>query len=599
MQDIDKTQYVPYRQDGEPPRKAALIKVDFNIEGLTDTDVQVLGHLTEAADMMNAIFRNQFEPKTVVIRRLVHQLAAVADGDTKEKLTYYSTMIDLQNSPYALLPRKNAILEIPLDELHKLAEKAGGLAPRDLAEVGVLMTMNFPTPDFANFYPNDMTDEEFEDLGESANVVNSIVMRDYDGEPDILLNEERYAEALLPVIAHLKEVRKLVKDPGFQLYLDAKIIELEIGSEESRRIADYTWVRHDNPIDIVISTAVEVYLDNYKNARGAALGGVFVRNMEAEELLNALVERVPAWEYNAPWQNKKTDIDPETMPKLKFVDVLTWAGDFVTGPFTTIAQSLPNDEWVMQNVGTVNMVYMNTGKAVHKVSGNLAAETFLTKAEFENVKDMLFDANQLHSALHEIGHTTGRMDEKHQGQPRDYFEEEYSFLEETRAELFGMWSLNLLVEDGIVDDRKRRACYDGMLISMLTSLKFDPVQAHNKARNGMFHYFVDKEAVTTVEEEGETRWQFDFEKAPDVVAEMLKLIGDIKASGDKEAAVKLREKYVFPDDLKAEIERRTADFPLGRGLIFPRLKKEGNRYLPELEYPDSFSGQPKFNMDLM
>ncbi|MFC2170555.1 hypothetical protein ACFLQJ_01090 [Calditrichota bacterium] len=599
MQNREEVQYVPYQQEGEPARRAALIRVDFDLGGLADDEIQLLGHLVKAAEVMNSIFRHQYEPKTAIIRRLVHKLKEVAEGNVKEKLENYSIMLDLQNSPYALLPRKNALLDISLDELRGLAEKAGGTALRDLSDVGILMTSGFATPDFANFYPPDFSDEEFTALDEDANIVNSLVVRDYDGDPEVILNEQFYAEALLSAIAHLIEARKLAKDPGFQLYLDAKILELETGSEEARRIADYTWVRHDYAIDIVISTATEVYLDNYKNARGAALGGVFVRNNAAEELLKALVDHVPQWEGTAPWTHKKSKINPENLPKLKFVDVLTWAGDYVTGPFTTIAQSLPNDEWVMQNVGTVNMVYMNTGKAVHKVAGNLAAETFLTKAEFTRVKELLFDANQLHSALHEIGHTTGRMDDKHTGQPRDYIEEEYSYLEESRAELFGLWSTELLVKDGIISEDQQRSCYDGMLISMLTSLKFDPVQAHNKARNGMFHYFVEKGAITTIEEDGETRWLFDIAKTPGVTAEMLKQIGDIKASGDKKAAVDLREKYVYTDDLKPEIERRTADFPLGRGLIFPSLKKDDDHYLSELEYPEHFSDQAKFNRDLM
>ncbi len=315
--------------------------------------------------------------------------------------------------------------------------------------------------------------------------------------------------------------------------------------------------------------------------------------------MKALVDHVPDWEANAPWTWKKSEINPETLPKLKFVDVLTWAGDYVSGPFTTIAQSLPNDEWVIQNIGTVNMVYMNTGKAVHSVGGNLAASEFLSKAEYDSSKDLLFDANQLHSALHEIGHTTGRMSDENAGkQPRDFLEDEYSYLEETRAELFGLWSLEALVKDEVITAETARACYNGMLISMITSLKFDPVQAHNKARNGMFHLFMDKGLIQTVVEDGKTRYFIDHSVAHAVVSDLLGEIGNIKSVGDKQAAVDFREKYVFTDDLKPEIEERTADFPLGRGLIFPELVRDGDKYKAELEYPE-FRNQSKFTYPLL
>lgn len=594
----DTITYIPYRQKDEPPRKAALNKVDFSLDGFTDDEIQVLGHLMEAAELMNPIFRDQFEPRTFKLIDLVANMINVAEGETLEKLNNYAVMLDLQNSPYALLPRKNHILDIPEEELKKLAAVAGGDTPELFAEVGNLLTEGIDTPDKANYYPDDLTDTEYESLGDRSTIVNSSVVRDNWGVPVVLLNEDRYKETLAPIIEHIKAARDLTKDLGFRLYLDAKILELEVGTEEARRLADYTWVRHDSKIDIVISTALEVYLDNYKNARGSATGGVYVKNEAASELLTALVSRVPYWETNAPWDNKKTEIDPETLPKLKFVDVLSWSGDYVTGPFTTIAQSLPNDEWVIQNVGTVNMVYMNTGKSVHAVAGNLAAGEFLLKSEFETVKDLIFEANQLHSALHEIGHTTGIMDPEHRsGQARDYLEEEYSFLEEARAELFGLWSLAKLVEDGVIPAEKARACYDGMLITMITSLKFDPVQAHNKARNGMFHYFKEKGIINRTEEGGEIRYSIDHNKAHAVVSEMLALVANIKASGDKQGAIDLREKYVYADELKAEVERRTQNFPLGRGLIFPRLKKDGDTYLPELEYT-SFSDQPKFEYEL-
>ncbi len=597
MSQPSEVQFIPYRQHGEPQRKAAIVQVDFPVDALSDEDVQVLGHLVEAADAMNPIFREQYEPKTSTIRRLVHALLAVAEGDNRQKLADYAAMIDLQNSPYALLPRKNCLLDIPMDELQTLAENAGGTAMLDLSDVGVLLTHPMPTPDLANFYPRDFSEEEFNSLGEAANMVNSIVIRDETGLAVVARNEDWYEDKIRPAVDHLKIARDLTSCPSFKLYLDAKIMELETGLEEARRLADYTWIKHTCDVDIVISTALEVYLDNFKNARGAASGGVYVVNREAEALLKALVDHVQAWEANAPWTHRRETIDPATLPKLKFVDVLTWAGDYVTGPFTTIAQSLPNDDWVIQNVGTVNMVYVNTGRAVHKVAGSLASEEFLTKAEFETVKELLFDGGQLHSALHEIGHTTGKMDPEHsKGQARDYLEDEYSWLEESRAELFGMWSSQLLVDDGVITADEQKACYDNMLISMITSLKFDPVQAHNKARNGMFHRFLDQGIIMKVEEDGKTKFAWDFDKAHDAVAAMLKEVGDLKASGNKAGVIALREAIVFTDDLKPEVEKRTSDFPLGRGLIFPRFKKDGDTYLKELEYADSFGEQVKFGL---
>gem|GEM_PF-4483592 len=41
--------FVPYHQVGEAPRRAGISRVDLNLEGLDDDEVQMLGHLVEAA----------------------------------------------------------------------------------------------------------------------------------------------------------------------------------------------------------------------------------------------------------------------------------------------------------------------------------------------------------------------------------------------------------------------------------------------------------------------------------------------------------------------------------------------------------------------
>jgi hypothetical protein len=140
-----------------------------------------------------------------------------------------------------------------------------------------------------------------------------------------------------------------------------------------------------------------------------------------------------------------------------------------------------------------------------------------------------------------------------------------------------------------------RAAYDGMLLAALSALKFEPAQAHNKARNAIFHFFEEKGLIQRTAEDGRTRFAVAHERAHQVVADLLKTAADLRSTGDKAGTSRFREHYVFTDPLKAEIEKRTAEFPLGRGLVFPRLVSENGRYLRKLIYPEEFSGQLKFS----
>jgi hypothetical protein len=583
--------FVAYRQHGEPARRAGLAPVDFSLDALSDQEINLLGHLSAAANAMNAVFRDQFCSLTEDLVAVLRAVIPFAEGDLKAKLDDYLVIVNLQNGPWSLLPRKNHLLSVEATQMEALADKAG--VKDAFKRIRHFLFTDTPLPDKANFYPADIDADHLVALGADARLVNASVVWDETGNLVSLLNEARYKKACGIAKAHLYKARELSENVSFQIYLDAKIEELTTGTEEARRLADYHWVRHDSPIDIVLSTAIEVYLDNWKNAKGAAAGNVTLVNRDADELLKKLIAMVPQLEASAPWTWRRDAIDPSSLPKLKFVDVLTWTGDYVTSPMTTIAQSLPNDEWVGKNVGTVNMVYRNTGLAVHSVSGDLLAEKFLPAAVVADLGDALFDAGQLHSALHEIGHTTGHQDPQHPGQPRDYLEAEYSPLEEARAELFGMWAAEQIRDAGVIDVRTARATHYSMLLSMISSLKFDPNQAHIQARNMMWHFFDSRGVIARIEENGELKFGFVEDKLFDAICEMLKTVADLKAAGDKAGAAKLREKHCYLDELKTQIEERTKDMPLGRGLTFPEIRSEGGRYLRDLAWPD-FNEQTKF-----
>lgn len=592
-------QLVPYQQDGEPERRATLARVPVDLADISDDNLQVLGHLIEAVEAINPVFRNQFDPRTFRLRRLLGRMAAVADPADAARLEDYRTILDLQNGPFASLPRKNHLLDLPAEKLLGLAQKAGGDAPGELEALADVLTRPVSAPPMANLYPADLSEQEFASLGPLATRVNSSVTRGPGGKPVVILNEERYRGSLAPVIEHLAAARDLATDPGFRLYLDAKIEELRTGSVEARRVADAAWVRHTSPIDIVISSGLETYLDGYKSARGAAAGGVYLVNRSAEALLAAIIEHVPAFEATAPWTYKRLKIDPALLPRLKFVDVLAWTGEYVTGPMTTLAQSLPNDMWIAKQVGTINLVYVNTSRVAVESGGRMQPDRFLTRAESDRIRELIFPGYQTHSALHEIGHATGRMDDAHlSGQPSDYLEEETGWLEELRAELFGLWAFGVLVEDGVLEADLARAGYDAMLLTVLQAIRFEPAQAHTSARNAIFHWFEEQGAFRRTEQDGELRFEVDHARAHEVTAGMLGLVGDLRSAGDKAGAARLRQKYVFLDPLQAEMERRMADLPLGCGLIFPRPSRVDGRYVRPFVYPATFSAQPKFGFEL-
>jgi hypothetical protein len=597
----ESVSYVPYHQSGEPPRKAAFTRVDFDLSALSDSEIQTLGHLSDAVDLINPIFRDQFEAKSP---RVMHVLAAVRKLVSPEQraiIDDYVTIYEVQNSPFSLIPRKNHLLDIPEADLRALAKRAGDTKLReDIDAVAPFFYADLALPDKANFYPQDLTEAEWDALGNDANIVNSSVVRG-GATASLVLNETRYRKQLDLVAAKVEKARDATEHPKFRIYLDAKLSELRHGTKEARRVADYLWISHGNRLDIIISSALEVYLDNWKNARGEAAGNVYIENAHSQSLLNALVDQMPYLETHAPWTHRKKEVVRETLPKLRFVDVFNWSGGYVNSPATVLAQSLPNDDWVTSKLGSVNLVYLNTSKAIHRISGSMIADEFIAKKAVAEYGELFFDAQQIHNALHELGHTSGALDPKLGSgkQARDYLENEYSALEEARAELFGMWAMNVGAQHDVFTRKMAVAGHYSMLLPLIQGLKFEPAQAHNKARNMMWHYFRKGGSVVEIQEDGKRKFDLDLAKLDGQIEAMLGEIANIKAAGDKAGAAKFRETWCFTDPLRGEVEQRTAHLPLGRGLIFPSLKRVGERFTAELVYPASYSESPRYALPLV
>lgn len=584
-------EFIPYQQKNEPLRRAGIIKVAVPLEEMSATQLQLIGHLNRAADEMNGIFVRQCFAGTPDIADMLAKLRPYLSDEENKRLDEYDIILHLQNCPWTSVPRKNHLLRADPAAIETAAARAG--ETKRLQRYRDFLFDEVELPKKAEFYPDEMTEEQLQELGDEGLKVNTLI-RMRQGKYVALRNEEVFRDACERAAGHLAEARKWSEDPEFSIYLDAKIEELRTGSDEARRLADYHWVRHSSPVDIIISTALEVYVDGWQNAKGSACAGVLTKNTEMDSLLQQFVKEVPQWERNAPWKWKRTEINPQQLPKLKFVDVWNWTGDYVSSPLTVLAQSLPNDEWVGKHIGTVNMVYKNTGDAVHALRGDIMANEFLPRRIVKDYKDVLFYGGQIHATLHEIGHTTGRQDPEHPQQPSVYLKDEYSILEETRAELFGMWASEQAVKAGIISQHVADACQFSMVISMVNALKFKAEQAHNIARNMIFHFLKEKAVLRLIDEEGKIKINLELPSALDAVEQMLAMVGDIKSSGDREAAVQLREKYCFEDPLKAEIEARTQKIPLGTGIIFPVLKNSEGGFIREVDYPE-FTQQAKFS----
>ncbi len=119
------------------------------------------------------------------------------------------------------------------------------------------------------------------------------------------------------------------------------------------------------------------------------------------------------------------------------VDVLVETGD--AGPLTALGINLPNDEQIRERYGSKSVLLANIAEAYER------AEPVAFRREFCWSEDEALraerwgaTASDVATAIHEVlGHGSGRVSDRLEGQPQVALRDAYSSIEETRADLGG------------------------------------------------------------------------------------------------------------------------------------------------------------------
>src|SRR5215470_11837954 len=136
------------------------------------------------------------------------------------------------------------------------------------------------------------------------------------------------------------------------------------------------------------------------------------------------------------------------------IDVVIETGD--SGPVTPIGINLPNDQTIRERYGSKSVSLSNANQAYDKSTlPEFRREFAWSDAEAARAEKWSSFASELTTNMHEvIGHGSGRIREHLNGNPQGALKEQYSALEESRADLVALYFLTdrKLVELGLVDE---------------------------------------------------------------------------------------------------------------------------------------------------
>ena len=399
----------------------------------------------------------------------------------------------------------------------------------------------------AAFYPADMTREEFEKstLKDKFNPY-SFVRRDTTGQLTLIPYHVLFVAELQKAASLLREAAVLAENPGLKKYLNLRADALV---SDQYTASDNAWLdMKSNSLDIIIGP-IENYEDKLFNARTSYEAYVLVKDKEWSKRLAKYVSLLPGLQKGLPVAAKYKREAPGTDSELNAYDVIYYAGDCNAGS-KTIAVNLPNDELIQQKKGTRRSQLKNAMKAKFDKILVPISQELIEKEQQQYVKFDAFFANVM---FHEVAHGLGiKKTVNGKGFVREALKEQYSWLEEGKADVLGLYMVTGLLEKGeLTGDIKE--FYTTFMAGILRSVRFGASSAHGKANMQCFNFFQEKGAfVRTLA----GTYKVDFDKFRLAMNELSKQIITLQGDGNYAAAVKLqKESAIITSELQGDLDK--------------------------------------------
>jgi dipeptidyl-peptidase-3 len=417
-----------------------------------------------------------------------------------------------------------------------------------------------------------------------------------------------YSAQISAIVEHL-EAAKPYATPSMQKALDALIKFYRTGETADREAYDIAWVQDkDSPVD-TINGFVEVYQDA-RGVKGAWEALVFYVNREKTSEIQKIAANAQWFEDHMPWDPKfrKQGVKGITA---NAIDIVIETGD--SGPVTPVGINLPNDQAIREHYGSKSVSLSNVNEAYDKSTlPEFRSEFSWTPDEAARAEKWYALSSELTTNMHEvIGHASGKVEERLQGKPQAALKEQYSALEEARADLVALYFLPdpKLVELGLMQKADQndivRTEYEHYAQNALVQLRrvrqgAQIEEDHMRNRQMIVHWLMaNTKSIEVKSRDGKTFYVMtDAAAFREGVGRLLSEVQRIKSEGDYAAAKTLFDTYGvhFDPKLRDEIVARVdrLQLPSYTGFVMPKLEpvKNGDAIADvKISYPQDLTAQ--------
>jgi len=617
---------VPLRAAGpEPDRKYLLERVDdaavvqLYADGFADLPLRqkvLIWHLYQAAIAGRDIYYDQRYAHGLEMRNTLERILTHPEGidpATLAEVRRYTKLFWLNSGPYNHLTARKFTLKCApgaFSAALRSAYKAelNGFNPDEVkkfaADVAEGLRPCFFDPDHDPIVTNKSPGPGKDILAASANnLYDGVTMEDLAGftekyplnsrlvKRDGRLVEEpyrvggKYDQQIARIVTHLEAAAQVAPAPTAEA-LRALVKFYRTGETEDRKQYDIAWVKDKAaPVD-TINGFIEVYMDA-RGVKGSWESAVYFVNEAKTGAIRRLAGSAQWFEDRMPWEPKyrKPNVRGITA---NAIEVVVEAGD--TGPITPIGINLPNDQDVREQYGSKSVSLTNVIEAGDKaMPPAFRAEFAWSPEELGRATKWSVLSGELLVDMHEvIGHASGRVAASLKGKPQESLKEQYSALEEGRADLVALYFMPdpRLAELGLVSAADQAevalAAYENYARNALVQLRriregTQISEDHMRNRQMIVRWLIDHTgAIEVRHRDGKTyHVVVDAKAFREGVGKLLAEVQRIKSEGDYPAARQLFEDHGihFDPKLRDEVLARVAplNLPSYTGFVMPRL----------------------------
>jgi hypothetical protein len=402
--------------------------------------------------------------------------------------------------------------------------------------------------DGANFYPADMSYQEFEEFGDLEKYSSyTLIRRNEIGGLQTIPYYKAYDEKLQTIAELMMKASTLTDNGDLKNYLQLRAKAL---ITDKYFDSDLAWMKmKDNVVDFIVGP-IDENDDRLFWSKASYQSMVLIKDKDWSKNLEKYALLLPYLQKNLPVDAKYITELPKGFSDIMVYDVIYCTGCWNAGS-KKIAFNLPRDGQVQQQVGSRKLQFRNVMEAKFEKILKPMSNLLINPNQHKHVTFNAFFENTM---FYEVGSSLGIKETINNQPVRDALKEYYNVIEESKNDILSLFFITKLYDMGELNSGTLMDNYVTYMADIFRSVRFGISNDQGVANMIRFNYFQDAGAFSY--DNKTNTYTIHFEKMKQAMNSLANTILVIQGEGNYEEAKKLiSEKGFIRDELLNDLYR--------------------------------------------